>query len=96
VWLLCLDGPTLIHRHTVLSWPELAGLDALSSLLTSRKPGIDPERMPTPSAWGSRRTSVQLCDYFLWTICEDRHPLMNLIESGLRPVSFSIAIFTIV
>ena len=44
VWLLCLDGPTLIHRHTVLSWPELAGLDALSSLPTSRQPGIDPRR----------------------------------------------------
>jgi hypothetical protein len=37
MWLLCLDGPTLIHRHTVLSRPELAGLDAISSLATSRQ-----------------------------------------------------------
>jgi hypothetical protein len=48
VWLLCLDGPSLIYRHTVLSRPELVGLDAISSLVISRILGDRPQkRAPT-------------------------------------------------
>ena len=64
MWLLCLDGPTLVHRHTVLGRPELVGLDAISSLVIEN-PAIDPKDIADGGGWGSSRTSVQLCDSFL-------------------------------